>query len=57
MEEAKLHEVQAWLHKALHDLHSAERLLSGPDPLCAAAGFHCQQVAEKALKAYLTLRK
>ena len=56
MDEAKVHEIRAWLRKALHDLHSAERLLTGPDPLCDAAGFHCQQVAEKALKAYLTWR-
>ena len=56
MDEAMLHEIRSWLDKALHDLRSAERLLAGPDPLCDAAGFHCQQVAEKALKAYLTLR-
>jgi HEPN domain-containing protein len=56
MDEAKAHEIRAWLAKAWHDLRSAERLLTGPDPLCDAAGFHCQQVAEKALKAYLTWR-
>jgi HEPN domain-containing protein len=56
MDEAKVYEIRAWLSKALHDLHSAERLLTGPDPLCDAAGFHCQQVAEKTLKAYLTWR-
>lgn len=56
MDEAKLHEIQAWLAKAVHDLRSAEWLVARPDPLCDAAGFHCQQVAEKALKAYLTWR-
>ena len=56
MDEAKLHEIRAWLAKAVHDLRSAEWLVARPDPLCDAAGFHCQQVAEKALKAYLTWR-
>ena len=56
MDEAKLHEIHSWLAKAVHDLQSAEWLMARPDPLCNAAGFHCQQVAEKALKAYLTWR-
>jgi len=56
MDEAKVQEIRAWLGKARHDLYAAERLLAGPQPLCDAAGFHCQQVAEKALKAYLTWR-
>jgi len=56
MDEAKRHEIHAWLAKALHDLRSAEWLLARPDPLCDAAGFHCQQAAEKALKAYMTWR-
>jgi len=56
MNEAKVDEIRAWLGKARHDLQAAERLLSGPEPLCDAAGFHCQQAAEKALKAYLTWR-
>jgi HEPN domain-containing protein len=54
MDEAKLYEICAWLAKAWHDLQSAEWLMARPDPLCDAAGFHCQQAAEKALKAYLT---
>ena len=54
MDEAKIHEIRAWLNKALYDFRSAERLLTGPDPLCDSAGFHSQQAAEKALKAYLT---
>ena len=36
------------------DLKSAERLLIGTRPLTDIAGFHCQQAAEKVLKAYLT---
>ena len=56
MNDAKVDEIRAWLLKALHDLQAAEWLLARPDPLCSAAGFHCQQAAEKALKAYLTWR-
>jgi HEPN domain-containing protein len=54
MDEAKADEIRAWLLKGLHDLQSAEWLLARPEPLCSAAGFHCQQAGEKALKAYLT---
>jgi HEPN domain-containing protein len=56
MDEAKMHEIYSWLRKASYDLRAAERLLTGPDPLCDPVGFHSQQVAEKALKAYLTWR-
>lgn len=56
MDEAKLHEIRQWLIKADHDLRSAERLLSGTPPLLDTAVYHCQQAAEKALKAYLTLK-
>ena len=55
MDEAKVHEIRQWLIKADHDLRSAERLLAGDSPLLDTAVYHCQQVAEKALKAYLTL--
>jgi HEPN domain-containing protein len=53
MKSPKIKEVQAWLAKAFHDLSSADWLLSSPDNLYNAVGFHCQQTAEKALKAYL----
>lgn len=56
MDEAKAGEIRAWLRTALQDLQSAEWLLARPDPLCSAAGFHCQQAGEKALRAYLTWR-
>lgn len=45
-------EVHEWLSKAAEDLEAARRLLS-PEPLPTPAAFHCQQAAEKALKAYL----
>jgi len=51
---AKIKETHAWLEKAKQDLQSAKWLLSSPDPLYNAVGFHCQQAAEKMLKAFLT---
>jgi HEPN domain-containing protein len=56
MDEAKRLEIQAWLVKARQDLRSAEWLVTSPDHLFNAVGFHCQQSAEKMLKAYLTWR-
>lgn len=55
MDEAKVHEISQWLLKANHDLESAKRLLAGDPPYRDTAVFHCQQAAEKALKAHLTL--
>jgi HEPN domain-containing protein len=49
MDGAKADEIRAWLLKALHDLQAAEWLLTRPDPLCSAAGFHSQQAGEKVL--------
>ena len=54
MRDPKIMEVSSWLGKAQEDLHSAEWLLESPHGLYAAVGFHCQQAAEKALKAYLS---
>ena len=45
--------VQAWLRKAAHDLAAAKKLSGDGDPLDAAI-YHCQQAAEKAVKAYLS---
>lgn len=44
--------VYEWLLKARHDLASAERLLSGEEPLRDTGCFHCQQTVEKLLKAF-----
>lgn len=52
--DAKRNETQAWLQKAFEDLQSANWLLTSPDALYNAVGFHSQQAAEKSLKAYLT---
>jgi len=56
MDEAKKHEISQRLTKARNDMRSAERLLTADPPLLDTAVYHCQQVAEKALKAYLTLQ-
>jgi HEPN domain-containing protein len=45
--------VQAWLWKAAHDLAGAKKLSGEGDPLDVAI-YHCQQAAEKAVKAYLS---
>ena len=46
-----------WLNKATLDLKSAQALLSHDPPLLYPACFHCQQAAEKYLKAFLTLKQ
>jgi HEPN domain-containing protein len=46
-----------WLVRAEHDLRVAEFLLTMPEPPPESIGFHAQQCAEKALKAFLTLRQ
>lgn len=52
--DAKIEETRSWVEKANQDLLSAKWLLSSPDALFNAVGFHCQQSAEKMLKAFLT---
>lgn len=47
-------ETRAWLQKASNDLRAAEALRDTSPPLFAESAFHCQQAAEKALKAFLT---
>jgi HEPN domain-containing protein len=56
MDEAKRQEIQQWLVRSQRDLGSARRLMEGPKPYLDTAVYHCQQSAEKALKAYLTYR-
>lgn len=46
-------EAQRWLDRARDDLGAATKLLRGSDPYPATAAYHCQQAAEKALKAVL----
>jgi HEPN domain-containing protein len=42
-----------WIEKATDDLEAAETLLAREPPKTGVAGFHCQQAAEKDLKAFL----
>ncbi|MBN1553536.1 MAG: HEPN domain-containing protein [Phycisphaerae bacterium] len=44
-----------WLRKADKDMAVAERLATDEVPFCDAISFHCQQAAEKYLKALLVL--
>ncbi len=48
-------EALAWLRRARDDLGAAAKLLSGTDPYPATASYHCQQAAEKALKAVIAV--
>jgi HEPN domain-containing protein len=57
MDEANAHEIRQWLFKARHDLRSARRLFSDEPPILDTAAYHCQQAAEKALKAFLVLHE
>jgi HEPN domain-containing protein len=49
----RLADTRAWLRRAHHDLLAAKLLLNAARPLPDVAVFHCQQAAEKALKAFL----
>lgn len=49
-------EIRVWMQKSEHDLAAARRCLGGPEALSDVVVFHCQQAAEKALKAFLTSR-
>ena len=46
-------EALAWLHRASDDLGAADKLLGGDTPFAATSAYHCQQAAEKALKALI----
>lgn len=47
------HLALARLEKARHDLETARRVIAGDPPITDTAVYHCQQAAEKALKAIL----
>ena len=57
MVDSKKFEIGQWLIKANNDLRSAKQLFKAEPPLLDTAVYHCQQAAEKALKAYLTLQE
>ena len=45
--------VKQWIKKAELDYRAAENLLQDTEPIREVAAFHCQQAAEKYLKALL----
>lgn len=55
MDDAKVTEISQWLVKALNDLESAKLLAFGDKWIGDTSVYHCQQAAEKSLKAYLVL--
>lgn len=56
MDEVKGAWVRSWPAKAQSDLRSARALAALSEPATDTAVYHCQQTAEKALKAYLAFR-
>ncbi len=46
-------DTKAWLAKATSDLRAAGHALTARPPLFSDSAFHCQQVAEKAMKGFL----
>ena len=53
MDEAALELVRQWLTRDSHDLQAARILATPEDPLLDPAIYHCQQAAEKSVKAWL----
>lgn len=54
MDEIKASLTRQWLRKAANDLKTASIVSSAPDGPLDTAIYHCQQAAEKAVKAFLT---
>ena len=53
MADAPASEAKAWMVKAWRDLETARRAATGEPPFYDVAVYHCQQAAEKAVKAFL----
>ncbi|MCF7763344.1 MAG: HEPN domain-containing protein [Verrucomicrobia bacterium] len=53
MAEVPVPEAKAWMVKAWRDLETARRAVTGEPPFYDVAAYHCQQAAEKAVKAIL----
>lgn len=53
MDEFALELVRDWMTRASHDLRAAHLLAAADDPPLDAAIYHCQQAAEKSVKAWL----
>ena len=53
MADVPIAEAKAWMVKAWRDLETARRAATGEPPFFDVAVYHCQQAAEKAVKAFL----
>lgn len=53
MGDASVSEAKAWMTKAWRDLETARRAATGEPPFYDIAVYHCQQAAEKSVKAFL----
>ena len=53
MAEESATEAKAWMVKAWRDLETARRSAAGEPPFYDIAVYHCQQAAEKSVKAFL----
>jgi HEPN domain-containing protein len=53
MDEARQELVRDWLTKASHDLQTVRIIANVPDGPLDTAIYHCQQAAEKSIKAWL----
>ena len=53
MDQALIDSTQRWLIKAFHDLVGARKSAKDDDVSLDVAVYHCQQAAEKSLKAFL----
>ena len=51
---ARVADTRAWLVKSSNDLRAAQVDMAAEPPILEDVMFHCQQVVEKALKAFLT---
>ena len=53
MADVPMSDTNAWMVKAWRDLETARRAATGEPPFYDIAVYHCQQAAEKAVKAFL----
>jgi HEPN domain-containing protein len=53
MDDLSTAEAKTWMAKAWRDLETARRAVAGEPPFYDVAVYHCQQAAEKAVKAFL----
>jgi HEPN domain-containing protein len=53
MQQSNFEIYQKWVAKSFNDLESAKKLAKGENPILDTDIYHCQQSAEKAIKAFL----